>query len=639
MVSERELIGLLYRADWTQLSLSGTVTGAGFLGDTVIHVQSGEPLSPPWRRDEHKPPPPPPPWSSAPRGQRLFERMAEAAYGPRLRRMSESYWTFEPGRDDGACALTIAPGRRFRAEDADGSWAIGCDGTRVWQWLRDRPPGVSIEFDGRPRPPYRTLLVPSWLLTDYSLVLDGEVTVCGRTGVRVLGTPRQVAERTVRFGGSASGRLLGPIPRWMNPAHWTEVDAVVDAELGILLYCSQRSGDEPPAVTEFSSLDVGEPAHASRFSAPAGSVLGDDKGSRTRGPGDPAAGTSAGASLGDALGEALGAVGKEAAQTVAGMAAGGLGALIRYAPVRVDLDPFAKAAAEAADRELEMPADEPAPDSSGSSTAPALTDEVLHLIYRSGLAAPRLRATLHQWSDFGAVLETVPSSTRGKGFGGVGFFVDAVRDVTRKATAGAGHAISNVTVGGWSEFRIDVVRSAADTSLVPGNAREFWVAVTIASDGERQWQVFRDRVVTGPASPPPAELTDLVDASWLLSDDLELSGGEEVEVGGRRAYRIVARYREDSLFNLDFWQRLFFPAVAVVDAEAGLVLRLTRFKGQQATRRQELRDVSELGADADFGFTPPAGLPVQEADSPPDAGSARDDDRPGFRFWSGEPPR
>jgi hypothetical protein len=323
MVSERELVGLLHRADWTGLALSGTVTGAGFLGDTVIHVQSDEPLSPPWRREEHKPPPPPPPWSSPLRGQRQFGRIFDMTYGPRLRRTAERYWTFQPGGEDGACALTVAPERRFRVEDAAGSWAIGCDGTRMWQWLRDPPPSASVKFDGRPRTPYRTLLVPSWLLTGYSLVLDGEVTVSGRPGVRVLGTPRQVAARSDRFGGSASGRVLGPIPRWMNPALWTEVEAVVDAELGILLYCSARSGDGPPAVTEFSSLDLGEPAHASRFSAPTGSVFGDDKASSTRGPGDPPAATSAGASLGDALSEALGAVGKEAAQTVAGMAAGG----------------------------------------------------------------------------------------------------------------------------------------------------------------------------------------------------------------------------------------------------------------------------------------------------------------------------
>jgi hypothetical protein len=165
--------------------------------------------------------------------------------------------------------------------------------------------------DDRPRPPYRTLLAPSWLLTGYSLVLDGEETVCGRAGVRVLGTPRKIAEPGHRsgwsLGRSAGGGLFAPSPRWLGTEYSNEVDVVVDAELGILLRYSKWSGDEPPSVTEFSSLDVGGPTGTSRFSAPEGSVFDDGKGPR---PG--------GTSLGDALGETLETAGKEAVRTVAG---------------------------------------------------------------------------------------------------------------------------------------------------------------------------------------------------------------------------------------------------------------------------------------------------------------------------------
>jgi hypothetical protein len=69
------------------------------------------------------------------------------------------------------------------------------------------------------------------------------------------------------------------------------------------------------------------------------------------------------------------------------------------------------------------------------------------------------------------------------------------------------------------------------------------------------------------------------------------------------------------------------------------VLKLTRFKGEQVTRRQELRDVADLGAGADFRFAPPPGLPEREAGPWADAGPTRDDDGPGFWFWSGDPPR
>jgi hypothetical protein len=85
---------------------------------------------------------------------------------------------------------------------------------------------------------------------------------------------------------------------------------------------------------------------------------------------------------------------------------------------------------------------------------------------------------------------------------------------------------------------------------------------------------------------------------------------------------------------MGWWQRLFFPAVAVVDAETGLVLRLTRFKGGRPAMRQELRDVATPGPGKDFGFTPPAGLPVDDAES------LRDERRPGPAWaWGWHPPR
>jgi hypothetical protein len=639
MISEREVVGLLYRADWTKLALSGTVTSAEPVVDPVIMVQSDEPLSWPWRRADDAPPAPPPPtglfeqvlppW--------LFGRAADDAREARSGQASGPSWTFAPEDGEAARTLSVAPGRRFRAEGADGTWAVGSDGTRMWQWLRDRPAGSSVTFgfagfDDRPRPPYRTLLAPSWLLTRYSLVLDGEVTVCGRAGVRVLGTPRKVAEETDRFSGRLG--LFAPVPRWLGE-QWNEVEAVVDAELGILLRCSRRSGDGPPAVTEFSSLDVGEPAEAAWFSGPAGSVFGGDKGGRAESPGDRSDG-AADASPGDALGEALGAVGKEAAKTVAGLAAGGLGALIRYAPRRQRVDPFARATAEAADPEAQMPADEPAPDVEAVTTDAGLTDEVLHLVYRSGLTVPPLRATLHQWYDAGALVaavpfDKVPQSARGAGFGGVGFLVDAVRDATREVTPDVRHEVSTVAMRGWNEYRIDLVRPVADPDRprAPGPGRQ--QALTIVSDGVRQWQVYSDRVLSGKTAIPPGDLSGLVDAAWLLDSDLDLSGGTEVRAGGRRAYRIEARYREDTQFGVSWWQRLFFPAVAVVDAETGLVLRLTRFKGGRPMWRQELRDLAELDPGADFGFTPPAGVPVNDRES------AQEESGPKTRSWSWNP--
>ncbi len=58
------------------------------------------------------------------------------------------------------------------------------------------------------------------------------------------------------------------------------------------------------------------------------------------------------------------------------------------------------------------------------------------------------------------------------------------------------------------------------------------------------------------------------------------------------------------------WAGLFFPVVAVVDAESGRLLRLTRYRGGRPVLRQELRDVADVDPADDFAFTPPPGLPV-----------------------------
>ena len=667
MVSERDVVGLLHRADWTKLALTGAVTGAEPVVDTVITVRADRPPSGPWERqggdegDDGGLPPPlramfghVSPW--------FFEQMKEQARQGRRDPGAGPSWDFEPRGQDAAGTLSVAPGQRFRAEDADGTWAIGCDGARMWHWFRDRPAGASVSFgftggDGQPRAPYAALLAPAWLLTGYSLALDGEETVAGRAGVRVRGTRRPVAAPGIRvsgrIGGPTRAGLFTPMPRWMSAsADQDEVEAVVDAELGILLRCSRRSGDGPPRVTEFRSLDVTGLADDSAFTAPEGSVFGGDKDAWKRGQGDraPGGGAARAAStvLGDAVSEALGTAGKEAAKAFAGLAAGGLGALIRYAPSRPRVDPFAQATAEEADPEGEMPADEPAPDGAGAGASAAqnagprdegLPDEVRHLLYRSGLAVPPFSATMHEWFDGRAVLAAVPDTVRRTGFGGVGFLVDVLRDSTRDNGSDAGHAVSTVRMGGWTEYRIDFAPIAPGTAFSDssrGKKQAFAAANqlrTIASDGTRVWQVFPDRVITGPAAPPPGDLAALVDAVWLLDQDIELSGGSEAWLGGRRAYRVVARYREPVPPGIGWWDRLFFPAVAVVDAETGLVLRLTRFKGGRPAMRQELRDFAALGAGADFRFTPPAGLPVRDAASGPPEG-----DPGGWAAWSWDPP-
>lgn len=608
-MEDRELVGLLYRADWTRLTLSGTVRGAEPIVDTTFTIS--EPWVPfgPWR-PRGSPPPEPPQW-----------------FYP------------EPEGEGAVRTLLLAPGRQFRVSSADGSRVLGSDGERVWQWLRDVPPEAEVHFDDRPRAPFRALLAPSWLVSGYSLAASGPETVGGRAGVRVRATPRPVTEREPRRRRQARGSMgLVPAfgPRWLRA--WDEVDAVVDAELGILLRCSRRRGDQSPLVAEFESLDVGRPAEPSAFSAPPGSVFGRSRARQLRD-----------SSTGESFADTLEAKAREAAKTVAGMAAGGLGAVIRYGPSR-NGDPFAQATAEESDPEAAMPTDEPDPDQTPGAEAGAggpdglaaaaapetVSDQILHLLYRSGLPEPQFSATLHQWFDFDALLDAVPQGARGTGFGGVGFLVDALRDSVEDSGGTDLHSVSTVRIGGWTRYRVDVTRPATHAAAGTGRPkRARWGyrprgmdPRTVVSDGTQRWSVYADRAERGPAAPAPEELADLVDASWLL--DCALSGGEEIEVDGWPAYRVVARSRQDKGPFLGWWERLFFPAVAVLDAETGRLVRLTRFKGGRPVIRQELRDISPLPADTDFAFTPPPGMLVDEP-------HADEDSEPGEDAWSWSP--
>jgi hypothetical protein len=545
MATEREIVALLYRADWRRLSLSGVVHGSSSSDETV----------------------------------------------------------------------EVAPGKRYRMENADGSRVRGCDGERIWRWFAGPPPDTDVSFAGGPQPPFPVLLIPSWLLSGYSLSVEDETTVCGRAGVRVVATA---------LARPAGKPMLGMLPAaafpWPPFVLYEHAVVVVDAELGILLRCEGQRAEDGPDVTEFRTLAVGAEVDPERFTAPEGSVVGDGSGS----------GSSWSVGPFEGHGWPFGAAGREAAKTVGGLAAGGLGAALRYAPQKRQ-DSFAQAT-EDADPEPAMPADDPVPGLAGDGPGAPVSDEVLHALYRSGLGVPRFTATLHQWMDGAALLEAVPESARRAGFGGTGLLVDALRDKARDA--GAEHLVRAIRIGGWDKYRIDLTYPAppADQDHREWRHRHRSGPRTIACDGQRRWDVYLERVVVRPAGPLPDEIATLIDGSWLLGCDLSaLSGGEEVVVaGGRRGYRVVAEewHRPPALPGMFamFFAGLFLPAVAVVDAESGRLLRVTMYKGGKPVVRHELRDFAaeDSGSGSgsgDFGFTPPAGLRIVE-ESPDDESHA-----------------
>ena len=594
-MDERELVGLLYRADWTRLTLSGTVRGSGQFPAT----SPGEPWWPTWSGGGMRPgsfsvpdpPPEPPDWMMA---------MAD-------RPQTES-------------TLTLAPGKRYRLATEDGSRVLGCDGARVWQKLADVRPGERVTFERKPQPPVPGLLAPAWLLLGYRLSVEGEATVAGRAGIVVTGVARP---------GRLGNRIASAVLPWESVAPAERVAAVVDAELGIVLRRELRYPDGPVEVTEFLGLEVGGAVDPSVFSPAAGSFFG-DRPTGERRPVDD--------------------VGLGALKMVAGLAAGGLGAAIKYSPKR-HVDPFAAATSE--DPDDAMPDDEPLPASAAGRAADGaaaaeeaaeaeadgrapVSDEVLNLIYRGGLEPAPFSARVCEWTDGevvgGAMLGAVPEPARRAGFGGVGFLVDTISTTLEDSPSRISHEVYSVRIGGWDRFRIDrVFRTPPARSQRIQVGKRHRDAVTVACDGQRTFRVFEDEVRVGPASTLEGHLPELVDGSWLLG--CRLSGGDVVEVDGRTGYRVIATVGAGPVTGappswLPGW---WLPAVAVVDASSGRLLRLTRYSGGKAATRVELRSLSDGGSD-DFGFTPPEGLPVVE-EPERDWSDGSDDDDGDLKFF------
>jgi hypothetical protein len=532
MAGVPDVVGLLYRADWTRLSLAVEVnTGL----DPGLRLKSMYAARPPW-----------PHWDAPPGLEDLG--------GFTSRRVT----------------LLIAPGQRYREKSEDSASMRGYDGQRYWKW------DASHEFDvtgptgiyAHPRPPLAELLNPAPLLSSFVLDVRGPVTACGRDAVHVVATPRPQPSMH-----NLTSRPYLKLDR---------IETIVDAELGILLHRQEMFDGQIVSLTQLTSMTLNPPEAAddSLFRPPPGSVIGQDPGERMR--------------------EIFDHPGWQAAKTAAGLAAGGLGAWVRYSP-------FGRGDTTAAgfDPEPDMPPDEPGP----PDPSP-VSDEVLYLLYRSGSEAPGLGATLHQWQDTAAVISRIPDTARDIGYGGVGSFLDAVGDRVPRT-----HTVATIRVGGHGRYRIDYV-------IHPGKHQP----KAIACDGQRHWTLYEDHLKVGTAAPPPSGVADLVDASWLL--ECRLSGGAEVTIGNRRGYRISIAEGVSPTKWL-----IFFPAEAVVDAELGVLLRLTCYVDGRPATRNELRDVSAEPAEPDgFRIEAPPGVRIAEetgnpfadalADAPGPVGSA-----------------
>jgi len=493
-----DLVSLLYRADWTELSLSADLTtltdravieqkmsayGAGFMWSGAVRPSQQPPDSP--------------------------AEQAESQLGAATRSTSH---------------LLLAPGGRFREETGgEGAPAILrlSDGASYWH-----PDRKHIPSSGRATPPCDELLCPAWLPASFVLELAGQTIIADRQALRIAARPRPVPR-----GDSPAFRQWRPGDNLID-----RVDAVIDAELGILLRCERLCGGQVLRRSELTGITL-NPARAAdpgQFAPPPG--IGGGHNSRTR-------------------------PGWQAAKTAAGIGATALSLAVRRAP---------RPSRAPAQPSEPMPAGLKDAASQSCSDGP-VGDQIIGLLYRAGLQALELDAELHEWSDSAAFAHWLRSTGGRSGIGGLQQLADAFGELREES-----HRRAVIRVGLPDRYRIDHVE---------GQRLQRWTS--IASDGQQRWRIYPDRVSVGPAAPMPRKFATLLDPAWLL--DWRLSPGPEVSVDGRPGHLVRIRPAQDS----GSWEGANSqPADAVIDAELGVLLRLTYRLADQPEYCLELRGVS-----------------------------------------------
>jgi hypothetical protein len=208
-----ELVALLYRADWTRLSLSATLR---------------------WRRDHALD------WQL--RQQAADQRNQALGPVPRHRRPSDEP-DVPPIPAEGDYRIMLATGGRYRVEAADGGLSAVSDGASHWQILD----GAARRYPAEMREKFHGLVTPQWLIASYDLDITGRTEAAGRPAYGVTATPRAAASSR---SSASRYRLLD------------RVDAQVDAELGIILRSEQFFRGQTLAVAELHDLVMNPPRAA-----------------------------------------------------------------------------------------------------------------------------------------------------------------------------------------------------------------------------------------------------------------------------------------------------------------------------------------------------------------------------------------
>lgn len=462
----------------------------------------------------------------------------------------------DDGSDPWASAVAAPDDRDEPAGDA--RWRGYCgDGNSHWIVYGDR-----AERTPDPALPsgIRAMLYPSWLVSGWDLELAGTAEAAGRSAVRVIATPRPLT----RGQHAGRDRLLD------------QIVLLIDPDLGLLLgHEIVRSGraDETVLISSLvpGPADVGPAPFRPSFGLPV---------SDRKGYAESAAG----------LWSQLDGPGWRLAKSAAGALGEGLGFAVRHTP-----------------RTPPEPGTPPMPDPGPPDTTPApLPADLVNLLHRTGLPAPWFSATAGTWYD-GEGMTAAGQSVRAAagplaGLLGPGEVWSALAD----RPLADRYQAQRVTLSLPGRYRVDQL-SGPDSR----NPR------TRASDGERSWAVYPNRVVVLPARVRPLDdqWLRLADPSWLLAPGWQLSAPRPQRVGGRDGWLLWAHYTgtADSPGWLLMGQGLLPQMCVVADAELGILLRMTSYADGTPVICTELFNltVPPPGADQELFTLPrPDGVPV-----------------------------
>lgn len=439
--------------------------------------------------------------------------------------------------------LLIAPGGKFRHEfSRDGDQVVDAwDGHAEGPWT---PPG----------PPFDELLCPAWLLTQFELRIAGPATVGDRAAIRITGRPRPFARG--RSGLVQTARSIRSHRIGRNQLRGDElldqVVAVVDAELGILLQCERQYGDRLLSRSELTVIKLNPPEAADplRF---------EPKPDREA---DEVTETDSGVDQGAGTPQSGGQTAKTVAKAAAELGVSALAMAIKHAPHRS----HGSAGQWHAATEFE---EWPVEDTDQAEQSDPVDGHILELLYQSGLRSYQIDAEFHRWHTAdAAVLAAQEAGERTS----VDSFSKLAEAVSERAVDK--HQRAKIEVAGPTVYRIDYADGAEPRR-----------PTIIAADGEQRWRVYSDRVAVGKAAPLPADIAGLLDPAWLL--DWKLTGGKQVRFDGRPAYLLRVREPANPSPILSTT-----PSAAVIDAELGIVVRLTVEYGGRLARRLELHDVT-----------------------------------------------